>query len=133
MKKKDQSSVSIRELMDLMEHMRSEAGCPWDREQDFATIRNTFEDEFREAAWALDNEDFENLKEELGDVFWNIIFLSQLAKEKGYFDLEDVVTDMKKKITRRHPHVFAGKKLNSVEEVRTEYLKIKKSEKNKIR
>ncbi len=121
--------VSIRELKEFMAHMRSSEGCPWDREQDFSTIRKTFESEFQEALDALEKEDWENFREELGDLFWNIIFLSELAREKGHFDLEDVVAEMQEKIIRRHPHVFGDKKLDTFEEVRKEYLKIKEEEK----
>ncbi|MFC2154456.1 MazG nucleotide pyrophosphohydrolase domain-containing protein [Candidatus Altiarchaeota archaeon] len=124
-----QKATSVKDLMDLMDYMRSPEGCPWDREQNFSTIKKTFTSEFMEALEALEKEDFENLREELGDLLWNIIFLSQLAKEKDYFDFEDVVADMNEKIVRRHPHVFGDKKFNSADEVREEYHRIKEEEK----
>ena len=122
----------ISELQEFMAYMRSPEGCPWDREQNFGTIKKTFKSEFEECLNALERKDYANLKEELGDLLWNIIFLARLAEEKGYFSFRDVVYEMQDKIIRRHPHVFGTHpKLNSAQEVMKIYQKIKENEKEK--
>jgi len=121
--------TNLSELVKLMAFMRSEKGCPWDREQEFKDFLKHLKDESDEVLEAIKKEDYENLKEELGDLLWNIVFLCQMAKEQKRFDIYDVMTDVKKKIVRRHPHVFGNVKASTPEEVMVHYRRVKKKEK----
>ncbi|MBU0762853.1 MAG: nucleotide pyrophosphohydrolase [Candidatus Altiarchaeota archaeon] len=122
--------ASFDELVDLMAYMRSPEGCPWDRKQKIDDFKKYLSEESREALDAIDKKDYPNLCEELGDLLWHILFISQIAKEEGLFTIDEVVDGLKKKIVRRHPHVFGeGRKLSTPEEVIKEYGKIKALEK----
>jgi nucleoside triphosphate diphosphatase len=83
-------------------------GCPWDREQTFATIAPFTIEEAYEVADAIDREDPQQLRDELGDLLFQIVFHSRMAQERGWFDFSDVATSIHDKLVRRHPHVFAG-------------------------
>lgn len=95
--------TSFQELKKLIEYMRGPKGCAWDREQTIGDFKGYFRDESNEVLDAIRKEDYENLKEELGDVLWHIIFISQIAKEEGLFTVDDVMDGLKDKIVRRHP------------------------------
>lgn len=120
----------IEELVAIMEKLRSPEGCPWDREQTHASVRRCIIEEVYEFTEAIDQEDPGKMKEELGDVLFQIIFHCQLAKEKGLFDLNDVIEMVSEKMIRRHPHVFGevDRKLDTAEEVLTQWDEIKKTE-----
>ncbi|USF27149.1 Nucleoside triphosphate pyrophosphohydrolase [Firmicutes bacterium ASF500] len=96
----------IGDLLRLMELLRSPGGCPWDRAQTHQSIRDNMLEEAYEAADAIDREDMDNLKEELGDVLFQTVFHSALAQEAGAFTFDDVVDGVCKKLVFRHPHVF---------------------------
>jgi tetrapyrrole methylase family protein/MazG family protein len=100
-KKKD-----FNDLRDVVRRLRGESGCPWDKEQTEKTIKNCLLDETYEIIQAIEEEDYENLKEELGDVLFQILFLAELAEEKNQFDIYDSITYAYEKFVRRHPHVF---------------------------
>jgi tetrapyrrole methylase family protein / MazG family protein len=118
--------ASFKELVELAAYMRGKDGCAWDREQTLDDFRVHFRNESQEVLDALEKGDIGNLKEELGDVLWHILFMSQIAKEGGLFTIDDVMAGIKDKIVRRHPHVFAGgKKLATSAEVMEEYRRIK--------
>jgi len=85
------------------------SGCPWDRKQNYQTILPYTIEEVYEVADAIERDDFSDLKEELGDLFFQVVFYAQLASEDGYFDLFDVVESISRKLIRRHPHVFDNK------------------------
>jgi tetrapyrrole methylase family protein / MazG family protein len=121
--------ASFKELTDLMAHMRGPDGCSWDREQTLADFRVHFRNESNEVLEALEREDYENLKEELGDVLWHVLFMSQIAKERGLFTVDDVMEGVKDKIVRRHPHVFKERRKMTPEEVMAEWRRIKRQEK----
>jgi len=121
--------TGLTELVELMEYMRGEKGCLWDREQKLEDFLVHLKNESDEVLQAIGKNDSENLREELGDLLWNIIFISQIAREKGEFDIYDVMEDVKKKIIRRHPHVFGCVKANTVDEVKAAYMKVKEREK----
>lgn len=112
-----------------MEHMRGPDGCAWDRKQTLADFKTHFGNESREVLDALENDDMENLKEELGDVLWHVLFMSQIAKEGGAFTIDDVLEGVKDKIVRRHPHVFGGRRIDDPDEIVAEWKRIKKREK----
>ena len=101
-----ETQVSMRSFEELVAHLRSEEGCPWDREQTHLTLRSNLLEESYEVLDAIDNEDDASLKEELGDLLLQIFLHSQIASERGAFHLSDVVLGIHQKITSRHPHVF---------------------------
>lgn len=100
-------SHPIEQLEQIMAKLRDpESGCPWDLKQTFDTIVPHTIEETYEVVDAIQNRDWSNLKEELGDLLFQVIFYSQLAKEQGLFEFSDVVETVNEKLTRRHPHVF---------------------------
>lgn len=98
----------IEQLEQIMAKLRDpENGCPWDRKQTFdSVVPHTIEETY-EVVDAIHKQDWSNLKEELGDLLFQVIFYSQMAKEQGLFDFSQVVETVNEKLTRRHPHVFA--------------------------
>ena len=96
----------VRELLDIMARLRAPGGCPWDREQTFATIAPFTIEEAYEVADAAARADLSDLKGELGDLLFQVVFYSQIAAEGGHFDFEAVAAAMCEKLIRRHPHVF---------------------------
>lgn len=93
-------------LVQLMETLRGEEGCPWDKKQTEKAFRTFLLEEVYELIDAIDNEDHGALKEELGDLLFHIVFIAQICKEKQQFDIGDVVRDVYRKMYGRHPHVF---------------------------
>lgn len=107
---------TFQELTNIIEELRSEHGCPWDRQQTYESLKKCFVDETQEVFEAVDNHDMENLCEELGDVLLLVMLNSQIAKENGAFTIEDVIDGLCRKMVRRHPHVFGDAKADSPEE-----------------
>ena len=99
------------ELLEVMAQLRSETGCPWDKEQTHASLKPCLLEETYELLDALDDGDPKKLKEELGDVLLQVVFHSQIAKEEGRFSAKDVIAQLTEKLIRRHPYVFAGEPL----------------------
>ncbi len=91
-----------------MERLRAPDGCPWDREQTFASIVPYTIEEAYEVADAVQRGDLENLKDELGDLLFQVVFCAQMAREAGQFDFDAVAAGICEKLVRRHPHVFGG-------------------------
>ena len=107
---------SIDELLSIMARLRDrENGCPWDIEQDFASIAPYTIEEAYEVADAIDRNNLDDLKDELGDLLLQVVFHAQMAQERGAFDFGDVVAAICDKMTRRHPHVFAGATVEDAE------------------
>jgi ATP diphosphatase len=100
------SSSSLNELLAIMERLRGDDGCPWDRAQTFATIAPYTIEESYEVADAVEREDIPHLKDELGDLLFQVVFHAQIAREAGHFDFDAVAAGMCDKLIRRHPHVF---------------------------
>jgi tetrapyrrole methylase family protein/MazG family protein len=96
------------ELLDVMARLRSETGCPWDKEQTHLSLKPCLLEETYELIDALDDGDPKKLKEELGDVLLQVVFHSQIAAEEGRFTAKDVIIQLTDKLIRRHPYVFAG-------------------------
>ncbi len=121
------------EFVEIIETLRSENGCPWDREQTHESLRPCLMEETAEvlAAIRILNEtgDAENLQEELGDVLLQVVMHAQIAKEEGLFTMEDVVNEVATKMVRRHPHVFGTVEVEGSEEVLQNWEEIKKKEK----
>ena len=107
---------SFKDLTEIIEKLRSEEGCPWDREQTHESLKKCLAEETQEVYEAIDHHDMDNLCEELGDVLLLVMLNSQIAQEEGAFTIDDVVDGLCRKMIRRHPHVFGDKKVNSVEE-----------------
>lgn len=107
-------NYSIDDLLYLMARLRDPStGCPWDIKQDYASIAPSTLEEAYEVVDAIEKSDFLHLKEELGDLLFQVIFYSQLGKEEQRFDFSSVVSDLVKKLLRRHPHVFPDGSLAS--------------------
>lgn len=122
------SESPIQRLRDIMATLRAPQGCPWDREQTHQSLRPYLLEEAYEVYDALDQNDDEKLKEELGDLLLQIVFHSQLAEEEGRFDFDDVARTVSDKLVRRHPHVFGDVKVNGTEEVLSRWESLKKKE-----
>lgn len=109
--------MPVERLLEIMARLRDpSAGCPWDLQQDFRSIAPHTLEEAYEVADAIERGDTRALRDELGDLLFQVVFHAQLAREHGAFDFEDVVAAICDKLTRRHPHVFAGQSIAGVEE-----------------
>jgi tetrapyrrole methylase family protein/MazG family protein len=122
---------NLQKLVDILEKLRSEVGCPWDREQTHSTLKRNLIEESYELIEAIENSDKENMKEELGDVLLQVVFHSQIAKENNDFTIEDVAGCICEKLVRRHPHVFGYEDIKTAVEVVDRWEEIKKLEKVK--
>lgn len=120
---------TLEDFVDIVAMLRGENGCPWDKEQTHESLEKCLRDECEEVIEAIENKDDDNLCEELGDVLLQVVMHSQIAKEEGRFTLEDVIDGVAKKMVRRHPHVFAGMKLETEEERLAMWNAIKEQEK----
>lgn len=118
-------------LVDILEKLRGEHGCPWDKKQTHQTLMKYLFEESNEYNEAVKKQDYDNMKEELGDVLLQVIFHAQIAKENNKFDIYDVLDCINEKMVRRHPHVFGNSKATTEEEIRVEWEKIKQLEKSK--
>jgi MazG family protein len=98
----------LPQLLSIMRRLRAPDGCPWDRQQTFASIAPYTVEEAYEVADAIDRGDLAHLQDELGDLLFQVVFHAQMASEKGAFDFEAVVGSICDKLERRHPHVFGG-------------------------
>ena len=119
------------DLIGIIAELRSDHGCPWDKEQTFESLKKCLADEAQEVFEAVDNKDMENLCEELGDVLLQVVLYSQIAKEAGAFTVDDVIDGISEKMVRRHPHVFGDIEVNSPEEALALWKEIKLQEKAK--
>ncbi|HEX4825583.1 MAG TPA: nucleoside triphosphate pyrophosphohydrolase [Candidatus Polarisedimenticolaceae bacterium] len=123
------SPRNFDDLVAIMDRLRDPGGCPWDREQTFATLRGFLIEECYEAVEALDRDDLPGLCEELGDLLLQVVFLSRLAREAGAFSAADVVEGISAKMVRRHPHVFGDEQAADSAAVLKRWEEIKKEEK----
>lgn len=117
------------DLVNIIAELRSDHGCPWDREQTYESLKKCLADEAEEVYDAVDRHDMENLCEELGDILLQVMLNSQIAKEEGAFTIDDVIDGLCKKMIRRHPHVFGDARVNSTEEGLALWNEIKAQEK----
>lgn len=122
-------NYNVDDLVKIMEILRGEDGCPWDKEQTHDTIRNNFLEEVYEVCDAIDRQNLTDMKEELGDVLLQIVFHTQIEKEQGGFDLSEVADGVCKKLILRHPHIFGDVKADTSEKVLDNWDKIKMEEK----
>lgn len=120
---------AIDELRQTIARLRGPGGCPWDQEQTHATLVRCLIDEVSELIDTIDRLDFPHMREELGDVLIQVVFHAQLAEEAGHFDLDAVAREVNEKLIRRHPHVFGEGKLETSDQVITQWEAIKATEK----
>lgn len=114
---RQKDSYNIDDLLDIVRLLRSEGGCPWDKEQTHKSIKSDFIEETCEAIEAIDLEDAELLKEELGDVLLQVVFHCRIEEENSSFTFSDICDGICKKLIVRHPHVFGDTLVNSTEDV----------------
>lgn len=121
----DKNIAPFERLVAVFEVLRSENGCAWDRKQTHKSLLPYLIEEAYEVYEAIENEDYDELKEELGDLVCQAVFHAQLAKERGDFEINDSITHIVEKLIRRHPHIFENEKKLNPEEVRDQWEKIK--------
>lgn len=119
----------INDLIHIVSLLRSEDGCPWDKEQTHKTIKSDFIEEVCEVIEAIDLEDSDLLREELGDVLLQVVFHSSIESDAGTFTFDDVCDEICKKLIVRHPHVFGDTVVNNTDEVLRNWDSIKKASK----
>lgn len=104
---------SMEDLISIVHKLRQPDGCPWDSVQTYESMRSCVTNEAAEVVEAVDNKDFINLKEELGDLLLQVIMYVDIATERGEFTLDEVVDELSRKMIRRHPHVFGDVEANT--------------------
>ncbi|AJD30242.1 MULTISPECIES: nucleoside triphosphate pyrophosphohydrolase [Clostridium] len=122
------NNYDFMDLLDIMDKLRGEEGCPWDKEQTHTSLKKYLIEESYEVIEAIDNKDVDMLIEELGDVLLQVIFHSQIGKEEGFFEIKDVIQSICDKMINRHPHVFSDLEINNSNEVLENWDKIKSIE-----
>lgn len=120
------ASSKFDDLVEIVNILRKE--CPWDRKQTHQSIKDNLIEEAYEAVEAIDRENFEELKKELGDLLLHVVFHSKMATETQQFDIQDVVLSIQEKLIRRHPHVFGDTEVENEEQVARNWEEIKKEE-----
>ncbi|MEE4192675.1 MAG: nucleoside triphosphate pyrophosphohydrolase [Halieaceae bacterium] len=136
MNRPDDASYRIEDLLRVMQRLRDpQHGCPWDLQQDFATIVPSTLEEAYELVEAIEHGDFGHVAEELGDLMFQVVFYAQMGQERGLFDFPQIIHTLVDKLVRRHPHVFAGGAIEgvvdgdaSVAEVKQSWEAIKREE-----
>jgi len=123
---------NIEHLLEVMERLRDpQKGCPWDKQQTFASLIPYTLEESYEVADAIEKQDYTELQQELGDLLFQVVFYAQIAREQGLFDFDDVAGSISEKLIRRHPHVFADEKVDSVEQQTAAWEEHKRKEREK--
>jgi len=123
------TGAKFEKLVDIMATLRGPNGCPWDKQQDFNSLKPMLVEEVYEVLEAVENNDPEGLSEELGDLLLHVVFNAQLGKEAGTFDIDTVIQKISQKLVRRHPHVFGEESASTAEEVIKNWETIKAQEK----
>jgi XTP/dITP diphosphohydrolase len=121
------AQAAFQRLLDIMDDLR--AKCPWDREQDAASLRKLTIEETYELADAIDEGDWDELKKEVGDLFLHLVFYSKLGEERGDFDVTDVLNSVCEKLIRRHPHIYGDVDATDSKTVKANWEAIKLKEK----
>ena len=122
--------ITLEDLTELMATLRSEKGCPWDRKQTKASLKPYLIEESYEAIEAVDENDPQKIKEELGDVLFQVVFYAQLLQEEDGLDIYDIIETVHSKMVRRHPHVFGEVNVKDADEVLVNWEQIKQTEKS---
>lgn len=118
----------LSDFVDIIAYLRSERGCPWDREQTHESIRRNVLEEAYEVCEAIDEHDSDHLREELGDLLMQVIFHARMEEEAGGWDIDDVADEACKKLVHRHPHVFGSVKAETSEKVLDNWDAIKRAD-----
>ena len=122
---------NINKLLEVMRKLRDpQDGCPWDVEQDFATIAPYTIEEAYEVADAIERDDMDDLRDELGDLLFQVAFHARMAEEGGFFDFEDVARSISDKMIRRHPHVFGSEAERAEGQLAGDWEEIKEKERS---
>jgi MazG family protein len=133
MSQPDSETVTIHTLLDIMRRLRDpEHGCPWDQKQDFLTIAPYTLEEAYEVVDAIERNDRTELRDELGDLLFQVVFHAQMAQEAGWFDFSGVLESICEKLVRRHPHVFADEQISDAEEQTRAWEKHKERERKAV-
>lgn len=119
----------LLEVLDIIEHVRGENGCPWVREQDPNSLVTNVQDELNEVKEALQKNDLDNLAEELGDVLWDVLMLIKVCEDEHAIDVKQSLIDLRDKMIRRRPYVFGNEKAETVEEALAIWKRVKEEEK----
>ena len=122
--------TSFQQLIDIVKKLRGPGGCPWDIAQTHKSLTPFAVEEAHELEEAIENNDVENMKEELGDLLFQSVLHSELARQNGDFDIDDVIKHLNNKMVRRHPHVFSDTKVKDAAEVLKNWEEIKALEKD---
>ncbi len=122
----------IKKLDEIIERLRGENGCPWDRQQTAAKMAVYLVEEAHELMQAVESGHTDEICEELGDVLFQVLFIAKLFQEKGQFDIEAAAARSREKMIRRHPHVFGDSDADTPEKIRTQWHQIKMQEKNNL-
>lgn len=128
---KNRLAEAIAELTDLVTTLRSPGGCPWDARQTSETIKMYLLEEAYEVVDAVEGGSMKEIRGELGDLLFQILFLARLGEEKGFFDLVDVIEGITEKMVHRHPHVFGSMDLETAEEVADNWAVLKRKERGR--
>jgi len=123
------AGAKFDELVEIMARLRGPDGCPWDREQDFRSLKKYLLEEAYEVLHSIEAEDWPNLAEELGDLMLQPVFLAQMASERGLFTIADSLQAINGKLVRRHPHVFGDAQAETADDVKHRWDQIKAEEK----
>ena len=129
----ENKKYTFEDFVHIIEELRGEHGCPWDKEQTHSSLKTCMVNETQEALEGIDiyeqTGDADNLCEELGDVMLQVMLHSQIAKEEGIFTIDDVIQGICEKMIRRHPHVFGDQKAVNAEQALASWEEIKRREK----
>ena len=117
-------------FVDIVKELRSENGCPWDKEQSPTSLKRYLLEETQEAIEAITANNPQHIKDELGDILYIIVLLAHIHNEEDLFNIGDVIEAITDKMIRRHPHVFSDEKIETVAELRKKWLEIKDIEKS---
>src|SRR5437016_3948732 len=123
------TGAKFEKLVEIMTTLRGPNGCPWDKQQDFNSLKPMLVEEVYEVLEAVENSDFEGMSEELGDLLLHIVFHDYLGNEAGHFDINTVIDKISEKLVRRHPHVFGEESASTADEVIKNWEAIKAQEK----
>lgn len=126
----NKEKLDIADLLAVMRILRSDGGCPWDIEQTHASLRKNLVEETYEVCEAIDNSDMTLLREELGDLLFQVVFHARIAEENGLFDFDDIVNDICRKMIVRHDHVFGNTHYQNLDEQLSGWDAIKMQTKN---
>lgn len=126
MNTREQQLQAFGRLLDIMDELRSK--CPWDKKQTFQSLRHLTIEETYELGDAILNNDFEEIKKELGDVLLHIVFYAKIGSETNNFDIADVANEISEKLIYRHPHIYGDVKVENEEQVKENWEKLKLKE-----